>query len=90
MLRITQEMRHFEAIFLEPTDQPGTVRARIFDLFVQDPRAIEVHAGGLGIGLAVVKDLVQGHDGSVSVTSRGRGLGSSFRVTLPHAKAGGL
>jgi len=33
MLRITQEMRHFEAIFLEPTDQPGTVRARIFDLF---------------------------------------------------------
>jgi trans-2,3-dihydro-3-hydroxyanthranilate isomerase len=39
MLRITQEMRHFEAIFLEPTDQPGTVRARIFDLFDELPFA---------------------------------------------------
>ena len=33
MLRITQEMRHFEAIFLEQTSQPATVHARIFDLF---------------------------------------------------------
>ena len=39
MLRITQEMRHFEAIFLQPTDQPGTVRARIFDLFEELPFA---------------------------------------------------
>jgi trans-2,3-dihydro-3-hydroxyanthranilate isomerase len=39
MLRITQEMRHFEAIFLEPTDQPGAVRARIFDLFDELPFA---------------------------------------------------
>jgi diguanylate cyclase (GGDEF)-like protein len=59
------------------------VLPRIFDLFVQDPRVIEVHSGGLGIGLAVVKDLVQGHDGTVSATSGGRGQGSSFRVTLP-------
>lgn len=33
MLSITQELRHFEAIFLEPTDQVNTVRARVFDLF---------------------------------------------------------
>jgi trans-2,3-dihydro-3-hydroxyanthranilate isomerase len=39
MLRITQEMRHFEAIFLEPTGQPATVRARIFDLFDELPFA---------------------------------------------------
>jgi trans-2,3-dihydro-3-hydroxyanthranilate isomerase len=39
MLRITQEMRHFETIFLEPTAQPGTVRARIFDLFEELPFA---------------------------------------------------
>jgi trans-2,3-dihydro-3-hydroxyanthranilate isomerase len=39
MLRITQEMRHFEAIFLQPTDQPGTVGARIFDLFDELPFA---------------------------------------------------
>jgi PhzF family phenazine biosynthesis protein len=39
MLRITQEMRHFETIFLEPTDHPGTVGARIFDLFEELPFA---------------------------------------------------
>jgi trans-2,3-dihydro-3-hydroxyanthranilate isomerase len=39
MLRITQEMRHFEAIFLQPADQPGAVRARIFDLFDELPFA---------------------------------------------------
>ena len=49
MLRITQEMRHFEAIFLEPTDQPGTVRARIFDLFEELP-----FAGHPVIGAAAV------------------------------------
>jgi len=49
MLRITQEMRHFEAIFLQPTDQPGTVRARIFDLFDELP-----FAGHPVIGAAAV------------------------------------
>lgn len=39
MLRITQEMRHFEAIFLQQTDQPGTVTARIFDMFDELPFA---------------------------------------------------
>jgi PhzF family phenazine biosynthesis protein len=39
MLRLTQELRHFEAIFLERTDQPDTVRARIFDLFEELPFA---------------------------------------------------
>ena len=39
MLRITQEMRHFEAIFLEQTSQPSTVHARIFDLFDELPFA---------------------------------------------------
>ena len=39
MLRITQEMRHFEAVFLLPTNEPGTVAARIFDLFEELPFA---------------------------------------------------
>ena len=39
MLRITQEMRHFETIFLQPTGAPNTVRARIFDLFEELPFA---------------------------------------------------
>lgn len=39
MLRITQELRHFEAIFLEPTTQANTVQARVFDLFEELPFA---------------------------------------------------
>lgn len=39
MLRITQELRHFEAIFLEKTEHPQTVRARVFDMFEELPFA---------------------------------------------------
>jgi PhzF family phenazine biosynthesis protein len=39
MLRITKELRHFEAIFLEPTEDPGVVHARVFDLFEELPFA---------------------------------------------------
>jgi PhzF family phenazine biosynthesis protein len=39
MLRITKELRHFETIFLEPTDEPDVVRARVFDLFEELPFA---------------------------------------------------
>jgi predicted PhzF superfamily epimerase YddE/YHI9 len=39
MLRITKELRHFEAIFLERTNHPNTVRARVFDLFEELPFA---------------------------------------------------
>jgi PhzF family phenazine biosynthesis protein len=39
MLRITQELRHFETVFVEPTAQPTTVRARVFDLFEELPFA---------------------------------------------------
>lgn len=49
MLRITQELRHFESIFLEPTDRSNTVRARIFDLFEELP-----FAGHPSIGAAAV------------------------------------
>jgi diguanylate cyclase (GGDEF)-like protein len=61
---------------------------RIFDLFVQEEHAIDVNKGGLGIGLAVVRDLVAAHGGSVSCASPGRGLGSEFTVTLPLEAAG--
>jgi len=49
MLRITQELRHFEAIFLEPTARPGAVRARVFDLREELP-----FAGHPVIGAAAV------------------------------------
>ena len=58
----------------------------MFDLFVQGPASLTDHHGGLGIGLAVVRDLVEAHGGQVSGTSDGHGAGSEFVVTLPLAK----
>jgi signal transduction histidine kinase len=55
----------------------------IFDLFVQDTGALTRASGGLGIGLAVVRDLVIAHGGTVAGYSAGRNLGSKFVVTLP-------
>ncbi len=57
--------------------------AHVFDLFVQDPRGLEHSNGGLGIGLAVVRELVDAHGGHVSVSSKGIDSGSEFSVTLP-------
>jgi diguanylate cyclase (GGDEF)-like protein len=55
----------------------------IFDLFIQDAHALPHSNAGLGIGLAVVRELVEAHGGSVVARSAGRGQGSEFRVTLP-------
>jgi diguanylate cyclase (GGDEF)-like protein len=55
----------------------------VFGPFVQDPRAIGFNGTGLGLGLTVVRELVEGHGGSVVATSAGLGLGSRFVVTLP-------
>lgn len=56
---------------------------RVFDLFVQDARAAVVNRSGLGIGLAVVRELVEAHGGTVVASSGGTGGGSSFVVALP-------
>jgi diguanylate cyclase (GGDEF)-like protein len=55
----------------------------IFKPFVQDPHATRFNHDGMGIGLAVVRELVQGHGGTVIATSGGPGRGSEFTVTLP-------
>ena len=55
----------------------------IFDLFVQSNRTIDACAGGLGIGLAVVKAIAVSHGGTVSATSNGPGTGSQFTLRLP-------
>ena len=57
----------------------------IFDLFVQDDHAAAHNQGGLGIGLAVVRELVEAHGGTVAASSAGKDLGSLFTVTLPLA-----
>jgi PAS domain S-box-containing protein len=56
---------------------------RIFDLFVQADRSLDRAQGGLGIGLTLVKSLVEMHHGTVDVQSAGPGKGSVFTVRLP-------
>jgi signal transduction histidine kinase/ActR/RegA family two-component response regulator len=63
--------------------EPGLV-ARVFDLFTQAERTPDRSQGGLGLGLALAKSLVELHGGSVSAYSAGLGQGSTFSVRLPH------
>jgi signal transduction histidine kinase len=56
---------------------------RIFDLFVQSNRTLDRSQGGLGIGLAVVRRLVEMHGGRVRADSEGLGRGARFEITLP-------
>jgi PAS domain S-box-containing protein len=59
----------------------------IFDMFSQVDRSIERTSGGLGIGLALVKGLVEMHGGTVEAQSPGPGEGSTFLVRLPVLKS---
>jgi signal transduction histidine kinase len=58
----------------------------IFEPFVQDVHAVGFNGAGLGIGLTVVRELIEAHGGSVSGCSDGEGKGSQFVVTLPLLK----
>jgi signal transduction histidine kinase/ActR/RegA family two-component response regulator len=62
---------------------------RVFDLFVQGERTLDRAPGGLGIGLTIVRSLVDLHGGRVAVSSAGRGQGSTFTVWLPRATTAG-
>jgi signal transduction histidine kinase/CheY-like chemotaxis protein len=65
---------------------PDTL-AHVFEPFYQAPQTSERSTGGLGLGLAIVRKLVQLHGGSVSAASDGPGQGSSFTVELPTIEA---
>ena len=56
---------------------------KVFDPFVQDAHAIAFNGAGLGIGLTVVRELVEAHGGQVVASSAGTGFGSQFVITLP-------
>ena len=57
--------------------------ARVFEPFAQDLHATAFNGQGLGLGLSVVKQLTEGHRGTVVVSSAGIGLGTRFTLTLP-------
>jgi PAS domain S-box-containing protein len=60
---------------------------RVFDLFVQGQRALDRSQGGLGLGLTIVRSLVEMHGGRVRAESDGAGRGSTFTVRLPALQA---
>ena len=61
--------------------------ARAFELFAQGERSVDRSEGGLGIGLALVRTLVQLHGGQVWATSAGPGQGSAFHLRLPRLRS---
>jgi signal transduction histidine kinase len=69
-------------IGIEPEDAE-----RIFDAFEQGGRGTNRQFGGLGLGLAIAKRLVEMHEGKISVFSEGRNRGAKFRVQLPLSSA---
>lgn len=73
--------------FIEISDTgagiPPKLLPHVFDLFVQSDRTLDRAQGGLGVGLAVVKRLVEMHKGEVTARSEGLGQGSTFEMRLP-------
>ena len=65
------------------------MQCRIFELFEQATDAKELASGGLGVGLTLVRSMVQLHGGSVDASSPGQGLGSNFTARLPIVAAAG-
>ena len=66
---------------------PSEMLAQVFDVFTQVDRSLERSQGGLGIGLSLVKGLVELHDGRVTVFSEGQDKGTEFVASLPLASA---
>ena len=62
---------------------PPNMLESVFELFVQSSRTLDRSAGGLGVGLSLVRSLVDMHGGSVTAFSQGEGTGCEFVVRLP-------
>jgi two-component system, sensor histidine kinase len=67
---------------------PADMLEHVFDMFAQVNRTLDRSQGGLGIGLSLVKRLMELHGGSVRAESRGTDLGSRFTLRMPALEAG--
>ena len=62
---------------------PPDLLPKVFELFVQGERTLDRSQGGLGIGLSIVKRLIEMHDGTVKILSEGDRRGTCFEMDLP-------
>jgi CheY-like chemotaxis protein/two-component sensor histidine kinase len=89
LIRLRAERQAGEVV-VKVTDNgigiPSESLSNIFEMFSQVDRSMERRTGGLGIGLALVKGLVEMHGGTVTAASEGEGRGSTFTVRLPMAE----
>ena len=85
-IRLTAKRQDGEAVITVEDNGAGIPPDKldvVFDMFMQVDRSLERSQGGLGIGLTLVKRLVQMHGGSIEAKSEGEGKGSEFIVRLP-------
>ncbi|AEG93269.1 hybrid sensor histidine kinase/response regulator [Ramlibacter tataouinensis] len=90
-IQLRTQVRGAQEVVLEVIDNgigmEPELAARAFELFAQAERTPDRSSGGLGLGLALVKSLVELHGGSVHCSSEGAGKGSCFSVGLPLVSA---
>jgi PAS domain S-box-containing protein len=88
-IRVESAEQGGEAVLTISDNGPGIpddLLPHVFDLFVQSERTLDRSQGGLGIGLSLVKRLIEMHGGRVSASSPGSGRGSVFEMRLPLSK----
>src|SRR5262249_30716411 len=85
-IRLSLERQGSEAIVAVQDKRlgiPAHMLAQVFEMFTQVDRSLERAQGGLGIGLNIVRRLVEMHGGTIVAESDGPGMGSRFIVRLP-------
>lgn len=89
-LTVTVDQTHF-ILYVKDTGRgmAPEILPRIFDVFTQAPAATTERGAGLGIGLAVVKEIVSLHEGTIEVRSDGLGKGCEFTVRIPRQRPHG-